>query len=127
MTVAFVQAVLVMILLGYLVLDLMLPSKSLSRWLAWSLAPIVGAGVSSLILFSFRRPMFTVEYLLLFALAFVWVWKRRSSLPNFAQFTTHQFSLLGVLLAGALSLVLALSIERTGHIPHGGTDAFAIW
>lgn len=124
---AFAQAVVVMSLLGYFVIDLILPPKAISRWFVWALAPAMGAGICSFLLFLFRRPMFTVERGLLLVLFVIWIWRRGKGSLDFSKLTAWRAPLLGVLFAGALGLMLAESLERIGHIPHGGVDGFSIW
>jgi hypothetical protein len=124
---AFVEALVVMVLLGYFAIELALPTKSVSQWFALALAPAVGAGICSLIQFLFRRPMFTVERGLLIALFVVWFFKRGMRLPSFSQLLRGSVPLYVTLFVSAVLFVLWLSVERAEHIPHGGTDAFAIW
>jgi hypothetical protein len=123
----FTQAILVMTLLGFLIIELLLPPKTISRSLVLALAPVVGAGLCSCIQFLFRRPMFTVERGLLLVLFGFWVWKRRPVSSNFARLLEYRIPILDALLYGAMLLVLAASVVRIEHIPHGGTDGWAIW
>ena len=126
-TLALLQAVAVMTLLGFFIVDLLLPRKAFSSWFVWALAWPVGAGICSLIVFVFRRPMFTVERLLLLVLFGVWLWKRRSPLPSFSQIAAWRMPVLHALFGGVIIVALTSSIERTSHIPHGATDGWAIW
>lgn len=124
---AFLEAIVVMVLLGYFAIELALSTKTVSQWFVLALAPAVGAGICSMIQFLFRRPMFTVELGLLFALFVVWLLKRGMRLPSFSQLLGGSVPLYATLFFGAVLFVLWLSVERAGHIPHGGNDAFAIW
>jgi len=124
---AFVQATAVMMLLGFFVIELLLPPRTVSRSLTWALAPAVGAGLCSFILFLFRRPMFSVERGLLVVLFCLWVWKRRPAMASLANFWTYRIPLLHALLYGAILVTIIAAVDRIGHIPHGGTDGHAIW
>jgi hypothetical protein len=124
---AFLQAILVMTLLGFFVIELLLPPGAISRWLVWALAPAVGAGMCSMIIFLFRRPMFTVERGLLVILFGLWVWKRRPPTPNVARLLAYRIPFLNFLLFSAMLVALNAAVERIDHIPHGGTDGYAIW
>ena len=121
------QAIIAMTLMGYLVIDFLLPSKNASRQFALALAPAVGAGICSFILFLFRRPMFTVERGLLIVLFVVWLWRRGSRRLDVSGLSRWRTSLMGVVFAGAVGIVLAQSIDHVVHNPHGGWDAFNIW
>jgi Dolichyl-phosphate-mannose-protein mannosyltransferase len=123
---AFTQAIVVMTLLGFFVIELLLPPATISRRLVWALAPAVGAGICSFIVFLFRRPMFTVERGLLLVLICWWVWKRRPTL-NFARLWDYRIPILNALLFAAILVVMNESVRRIEQMPHGGTDAYAIW
>lgn len=124
---AFIQAILVMTLLGFLVIELLLPPKTISRALVWALAPAVGGGLCYCIQLLFRRPMFTVERGLLLVLFCLWVWKRRPISSNFARLLGYRIPILNALLYGAMLVALSGGVARIEHIPHGGTDGYAIW
>lgn len=126
-TLAFAQAVIVMTLLGFLLIELVLPPKALSRGVVWAFAPAVGAGICSLIFFMFRRPMFSVEIGLLLFLLCLWIWKRGRRLPPLAQIMAWRMSIPGVLLTATVVLVLTQSAESIKQMPHGDTDGYAIW
>ena len=116
-----------MTVIGYLTVDLLLSSERFSRRLMWALAPPVGAGICSLVLFLFRRPMFTVEAMLLITLSSIFVWRHGLRPPSLSALTRPRVSVLGLLLAVALMWVVTESLQRMERIPHGGWDGFAIW
>jgi hypothetical protein len=122
----FTQSVVVMVLLGFFVIELLLRRETISRCLVWALALPVGAGICSLILFLFRRPMFTVERGLLVVLLCLWLWKRRPAL-DFTGLWAYRIPILHALLFGALLVTVMEAMDRIEHIPHGGTDGYAIW
>jgi hypothetical protein len=73
---AWLAACAISTLIGYFVASLLWPS-GVSRSLTWAFAPPVGFGITAFIFFLFRRPLFTVETLLLVLLAAVWFVRRR--------------------------------------------------
>src|SRR5262249_2618713 len=54
-------------------------SGRISNKLAWALAPAMGMGLCSILFFFFRRPLFTVELVLLAALLALWLRYRKQS------------------------------------------------
>ena len=60
----FTLAILIAGLIGYLITDRLCP-RNYPRWMVWALAPATGFGICSLIVFFFRRPMTSVEAMLL--------------------------------------------------------------
>jgi hypothetical protein len=124
---AFTIAFAAMTVIGYLTVDLLLSSERFSRRLMWALAAPVGAGICSLVLFLFRRPMFTVEAMLLITLSSIFVWRHGVPRPRLSALTRPRVSVLGLLLAVALMWVVTESLQRMERIPHGGWDGFAIW
>src|SRR2546426_10641391 len=72
----FLVSLIVSTLLGYLAASFLWP-RALSQAALCIFAPGVGFGICSLIFFTFRRPMFTVEFALLLALAAAWLFHRR--------------------------------------------------
>lgn len=124
---AFMIAITVMTLIGYLAVDLLLSSERFSRLLMWALAPAVGAGICSLVYFLFRRPMFTVEAILLITLSASFVWRHGLPRPSLSALMKPRVSIFGLILAGVLVWSVSESIQRMERIPHGGWDGFAIW
>ena len=124
---AFMQALLVMTLMGFFSIELLLPPKTISRSLVWALAPALGAGQCSFIQFLFRRPMFTVERGLLLILLCFWLWKRRPATSSFAWMRAYRIPILNAALYGTMLVSFAAGMMRIEHIPHGGTDGHAIW
>ena len=112
-------------LLGYFVTTFLLSPK-VARASAWAFAPGVGAGISSLIFFVFRRPMFTVEFALLtlFALGFL---VRSMLFREPAPPISWRPSLFGLVLSGAVALAVYGLLLRADRMPHGDWDAWAIW
>ncbi len=112
-------------LLGYFVTTFLLSPKG-SRALAWAFAPGVGAGISSLIFFVFRRPMFAVEFALLtlFALGFL---LRSTLFREPAPRVSWRPSLFGLVLFGAVAMALYGLLLNADRMPHGDWDAWATW
>jgi hypothetical protein len=121
----FTAAGVILILLGFFITRLVC-SRSLSPVLAWALAPVVGAGVCSVIAFGFRRPMFTIEWLLLIACSVAWYLESPRSMPE-RWYEKARVPLLTLVLAAALGWVLDESIAMVAHLPNGGTDGWGIW
>lgn len=119
----FLASIAVLLLLGVFIVRLILP-KEFSNALAWAFAPAVGAGVCSLIEFAFRRPMFTVEIVLLIALSVIWFVRNGMRMTMSCSL---QVPVIGILLAVVLGWALAESMTMVEHLPHGGTDGWAIW
>ena len=113
-------------LIGYLVADRLCPADY-PRWLVWALAPPTGLGICSLIVFFFRRPMFTIEGALLTVLAFRWLRSHGASLKGWYPKSPPRVPLLGVIFAVALFWSIGSSVGHVVRYPHGLTDAWAIW
>src|SRR6188768_3072523 len=113
-------------LTGYLAVDLLFP-RSYPRWLVWAFAPLTGFGICSIIVFLFRRPMFTVEAVVLVALLFFWFRSRRASSAGLRELIAWRVPLLGVLFVAVVGCFIAISVMRVNRYPHGLTDAWAIW
>src|SRR5580765_3074797 len=94
--------------------------------LSLAFAPVVGAGVCSLIEFVFRRPMFTVELLLLLLLL-VHAWATAGTDISKWRLSQPAMSALVLVFALAVGWVLAESLTMVNRLPHGGTDGWAIW
>ncbi len=113
-------------IIGYLVTASLAPAR-LPRFMVWSLAPGIGLGLCSLIYFSFRRAMFTVEFVVLACLLayrfFYRPEKRSAATPSASLRQPALLLILGVCLGLALGGQL-LTIQRA---PHGDWDGWAIW
>src|SRR5262245_55401607 len=120
----FLASVLVCLVLGYLVASFLWP-HTLSRLTLWAFAWPAGAGLCSLIFFFFRRPMFTVEFALLLALAALWFFRGRPGTSHFGLMLRLPSATL--LVAGIVGFVVAGLIFLVHQDPHGDWDAFAIW
>jgi hypothetical protein len=120
----FLISVCVCLLLGYLAAFFLWP-RTLSQLTLWAFAWPVGAGLCSLIFFFFRRPMFTVEFALLLALAAAWFFHGRPGPSRFGLMLNLPW--LTLLVAGIVGFVVAGLIFLVHQDPHGDWDAFAIW
>jgi hypothetical protein len=120
----------VSILLGYFLVSLLWPS-GLPRTIVWAFAPGIGAGLSSLIFFAFRRPMFTVEFALLIILAPIWFFRRSvhpaSNGTSVGPPASWRVPIALLALAGALGASLPGFMLRMERAPHGISDGWAIW
>jgi hypothetical protein len=119
-TLLFITAVVVLAVFGFALASSWLPPKR--YWLALSLTPGIGAGVCAIVFFTFRRAMFTVEYVLL-AGAIVLIWRRRR---EFKDMKISEFAPLAVSLPAVAIAMLELSL-RVYRFPHGYWDGWAIW
>ena len=117
----------VMTLIGYLIADLLLPAPRFSGWLAWAFAPVIGAGACSFIIFVFRRPMFTIETVLLVALSAAWIRRHGSPVKAFSSFKSYRVPLSLLAISGVAGYILSVCLQRLQRIPHGGWDGWAIW
>jgi hypothetical protein len=124
----FFASLCVLCFIGYIVTNLAL-SKKAPLPLALAFAPVVGAGVCSIIEYLFRRPMFTVEIAIIVVWALVWFVKN-----DFRIGATSEIRLSGIsipIIAGLLAVVMGYALAQMSlmviHMPHGGTDAWAIW
>jgi hypothetical protein len=116
--------VLISTALGYLAASFFWP-RVLPRITLWVFAVPLGAGLSSLIFFAFRRPMFTVEFALLILLGVAWYVRRpRSVSPGIGVIHLPPASLLLAALVGFVTAGLLFIVNQN---PHGDWDAFAIW
>jgi hypothetical protein len=120
----FLASVCVCLVLGYLAASFFWPS-TLSRLTLWAFAWPVGAGLCSLIFFFFRRPMFTVEFALLFALTAFWLFRGRSGPSHVG--SMQKLPLIAIFVAGIVGFVVAGLIFLVHVDPHGDWDGFAIW
>ena len=124
-----VYSVIVIVLVGYVTTDI-LAGKTLPLSLRSAISPGIGAGISSLIFFVFRRPIFTVEALILIIIIPIWFFLRRAPIRGSALVVdkVHRVSLI-VCLCGCVLLGLALSamLIRVSSVPHGDWDGWAIW
>jgi hypothetical protein len=125
--VAFLFAIgfIVMVLLGYFVTAVVCTARFSSK-LSWALAPVVGMGVCSIISYVFRRPMFTVEMLLLVVLFLIWLRQRRSA-PAKTPESERRLPIASLWLAGTLSWMTLASFLWVAIAPHGEWDGWAIW
>src|SRR5262249_33646473 len=114
----------ILLLLGFFTVSLFWPA-GVSRILMWAFAPAVGAGICSIIFVLLRRPMFTIEAILLLALAAAYFVRS----PGFKL----RPSVVPALPASAIFLLLASGIAISQcmviveRAPHGDWDATAIW
>ena len=111
--------------IGFFFTALLLPS-SLRRF-AVVFSPVAGAGVCSLVAFAFRRPMITVECLLLAGLVVAYIFRTKAT-PNRLPFQIAVVDGLFVLvLLVAVSCALHVLILRTYRVPDGEWDGWALW
>jgi hypothetical protein len=121
-----IVATLIAIAFGYMMAVSILPLPFRRRF-AWILAPGIGFGLCSLLFFVFRRPVFTVEIVLLLMLSIVWY--RRRPWTNLAKWTgvPLHFSILAVLFAGALGFAVTGLLLTVDRMPYGDWDGWNIW
>jgi hypothetical protein len=115
--------------IGYLIVDQLCP-RSYPRWLVCAFAPVTGLGICSLIVFFFRRPMPTVEALVLLALLFFWFRSFRSAgalVAGWRKMFSARVSAFAVLFAVVLGWCIQSSLAQVDRMPHGGPDGWAIW
>jgi hypothetical protein len=125
----FAFSILVAGLIGYLIADRLCP-HSYSRWLVLAFAPATGFGICSLIGFFFRRPMTTIEAMVVVVLLFFWIRRQRSqgmSRAGWREMLTGRVPILAVVFAVALGWTLQASLAQVDRIPNGGNDGWAIW
>jgi hypothetical protein len=122
----FTLAILIAWLIGYLVVDRLFPD-SYPRWLVWAFAPLTGMGICSLIVFYFRRPMFTIDGILLFILLIFWFRSHGIPVIHWREIGSWRVSVLVVVFAVAMGWVVGSSVALIERSPHGGTDGWAIW
>jgi hypothetical protein len=123
---AWLAACAISALIGYFAVSLLWP-PGVSRSLIWAFATPVGLGVSAFIFFLFRRPLFTVDALLLIVLAAVWFVRWRLQGGSWSALKNWRPSATTVLLACALGSVIPGLIYQVSRMPHGDWDAWAIW
>src|SRR5215471_18494005 len=121
----FGAAVAVLVALGFLLIRLAC-GREMTRSLSWAFAPVVGAGACSLIEFVFRRPMFTVELLLLLVL-FVHAYASENLDVSKRRLSQPVIPALVLVFAFAAAWVLSDSVTMVDRLPNGGTDGWAIW
>ena len=113
-------------LMGYLIADRLCP-RNYPRWLVWAFAPATGLGICSLIVFFFRRPMSTVEAMLLAVLLFFWFRTHGMPLAGWRKIFSWRTSMFAVIFAVVLGWSLESSLAQVERVPNGGTDGWAIW
>jgi hypothetical protein len=113
-------------LIGYLIADRLCP-RNYPRWLVWAFAPATGLGICSLIVFFFRRPMATVEAMLLTGLLLFWFGTHGLPLAGWREIFSWRASMLAVVFAVILGWSVGASAVHVERSPHGGTDGWAIW
>jgi hypothetical protein len=127
--IGYLEAFIVSLLIGYLVVDALV-GDTCSGLVVWLLSPALGAAISSLLFFWFRRPLFTVETILIVVLVCVWFSKHR-----FKKFRSVVGAPTRIASAGlpALIFVTAFGMAvpglmiRIDRVPHGDWDGWAIW
>ena len=122
----FTLSVLVAGLIGYLIADRLFP-RNYPRWLVWAFAPVTGLGICSLIVFFFRRPMMSVEGMLLAVLLFFWFRTHGMPLAGWREIFSWRVSMLAVIFAVVLGWTVGSSVVQVERYPHGGMDGWAIW
>jgi hypothetical protein len=121
----FCLAMIVLVLMGFFLMRLVCP-RELPTSMAWAFAPAVGAGVCALIDFLFRRPMFTVEPLVLGTLAAIWIVRNGIHVPDLKMMSWRVPAYV-VLIGVLLGYVFSQSMQIVTSLPYGGWDGFAIW
>ena len=119
-------AILVSGLIGYLIVDLLFP-PNYPRGLVLAFTPLTGFGICALIVLFFRRPMFTVEGMLLVVLLGLWIRYRRASISLLRELFTLRVSILAIIFAVTLGWAVAITTSRVERYPNGMTDGWAIW
>jgi hypothetical protein len=122
----FTLAVLIAGLMGYLIADRLCP-RNYPRWLVWSFAPATGLGICSIIVFFFRRPMTTVDAMLLTVLLFFWFRSHRASFAGYRDISSWRAPILAIVFAVVVGWSVGSSVIRVERYPNGLTDAWAIW
>src|SRR5882672_3657964 len=95
--------------------------------MVWTFAPLTGFGICSVIVFLFRRPMFTVEISLLIVLLTLWIRTHGIPLDRWREMLSWRAPLLGVIFAIIVGWSVSSSIVHVNRYPNGLTDAWAIW
>jgi hypothetical protein len=113
-------------LIGYLIADRLFP-RNYPRWLVWAFAPATGFGICSLIVFFFRRPMTTVEAILLAVLLFFWFRSHRTSFAGYRDIPSWRVPILAIVFAVVLGWSVGSSVIRVERYPNGLTDGWNIW
>ena len=122
----FTLAILIAGLIGYLITDRLCP-RNYPRWMVWALAPATGFGICSLIVFFFRRPMTSVEAMLLTVLLFFWFRSHRTSFAGYRDISIWRVPILAFVFAMVLGWSVGSSVIRVERYPNGLTDGWAIW
>jgi hypothetical protein len=120
-----VAALAILLLIGFFAISLLWP-PDLRPALRWAFAPAVGGGICSIIFIFFRRPMFTIELVLLLALAVAW-YARRSPPAIRSHGSAVQIAAVWLLLAAALGIAASQCLVIVERAPHGDYDATGIW
>lgn len=123
----FTLAILIAGSIGYLIADRLCP-RNFPRWLVWAFAPVTGLGICSLIVFFFRRPMTTVDAMLLTVLLLFWFRShRKSSFAEYRDISSWRAPILAVVFAMVVGWSVGSLVIRVERYPNGLTDAWAIW
>jgi hypothetical protein len=122
----FTLAILVAGLIGYLIADRLCP-RNYPRWLVWAFALPTGLGICSLIVFFFRRPMTTVEAMVLAVLLFFWFRSHRTSFDGYRIVSSWRVPILAVVFAIGLGWSVGSSVIHVERYPNGLTDGWNIW
>jgi len=111
---------------GYVLTASTLPLQ-FRRSLAWVLAPGIGLGFCSLVFFAFRRPMFTVEFVLLLTICALWF--RRKSWRSIAPSIDLSWrpSLISLVFAIGLGSAITGLFIGVARMPYGDWDGWNIW
>jgi hypothetical protein len=116
----FILSISALALFGFSLASSLLPARL--YWLGLALTPGIGAGVCAFVFFVFRRPMFTVEFVLFIAGIFL-LWRKRS---GFTEMRVSDLRALAFLLPAVTIVIISLSL-RADRLPHGSWDGWAIW
>jgi hypothetical protein len=116
-------AVLMSMVFGFCVTNALLPPQY--RWLKLALTPGAGAGVSAIVYFCFRRPMFGVEAAMV-VVAAVLLWRQRQNTHSGIDISMRSLSLLA-LVTPAVLIAAQTVLVHLYRSPHGFWDGWAIW
>lgn len=116
-------AILVSMVFGFSVTNWLLPPQY--RRLKFALTPGAGAGVSAIIFFCFRRPLFGVEAVMV-VVAAVLLWRQRQSTFTGINLSARSLALLA-LVTPALLVAVQTALTHLYRHPHGDWDGWAIW
>ena len=116
-------AILVSMFLGFCVTNWLLPRPY--RWLKFALTPAAGAGVCAIIFFSFRRPFFGIEAVMV-VVAAVLLWRQRQGTLTGINLSARSLAFLA-LVTPALLVAAQTALTHLYLHPHGDWDGWAIW